>query len=330
MTEKAATKQENRLWKKITKSSVFSILIILIIFIIIMLIASPGFRSISNMLSIVRLFAPIAIAGIGVMMVIITGGIDLSLGSVYGLAGVVCALLMTRLGFSTLPGIMVGCLVAMGFGCVNGLLVVKINLPPFIATLGTMSIARGLCYILTQGYPISGMEDSFYFLGQGAILQIPTSIWAMVIVAIIFGIFLTKTVTGRRIYALGGNREATRISGVNTDKLLILVYSLCGMLAGFAGIITASKLGIGQPTSGTSFEMDAISATVIGGTSLTGGAGTVVGTIIGAAIMGILRNALVLLAVDAYWTQLILGFVIVFAVSADMISKSRAAKKKAY
>ena len=146
----------------------------------------------------------------------------------------------------------------------------------------------------------------------------------MAVVAVIFGIFLSKTVTGRRIYALGGNMEATRISGINTNKLLILVYALCGLLAGFAGIITASKLGIGQPTSGTGFEMDAIAATVIGGTSLSGGVGSVIGTVIGASIMGVLRNALVLLSVDAYWQQLIIGFVILFAVAADMLSKKRA------
>lgn len=259
-------------------------------------------------------------------MVIITGGIDLSLGSVYGLAGVISALALTSFGVNAVVAILIGTACGSAIGLANGLLIEKINLPPFIATLATMSIARGTCYIITQGYPVSGLTDDYLFLGQGNILLLPTPIWFMVGIAIVFSIFLNKTVTGRRIYALGGNEEATRISGVNTSRIKMLVYTLCGTLAGFAGIITASKLGIGQPTSGMGFEMDAIAATVIGGTSLSGGVGTVTGTLIGAAIMGILRNALVLLSVDAYWQQFIIGFVILFAVAADQISKKRGIK----
>jgi ribose transport system permease protein len=299
---------------------------VLVFMLVVMMIVSPPFRSISNFLSVVRLFVPIAIAGIGVMMVIITAGIDLSLGSVYGFAGVVAALSITRLHISPVAGILVGLVVSLLLGLANGLLIVKVRLPPFIATLATMSIVRGLCYITTQGYPVSGIPKSFFLLGQGYILNVPTQIWVMIIIAIICGIFMSETVTGRRIYALGGNMEATRISGINTSMLIILVYSICGLLAGLGGIITASKLGIGQPTSGAGFEMDAIAATVIGGTSLAGGFGTVLGTVIGAAIIGVLRNALVLLSVNAYWQQLIIGFVILFAVAADMASKNRTKK----
>jgi len=145
----------------------------------------------------------------------------------------------------------------------------------------------------------------------------------MFILAIIFSIFLNKTVIGRRIYALGGNETATRISGINTDKIKLLVYTLCGILAGFAGIITASKLGLGQPTAGSGYELDAVAAVIIGGASLSGGQGTIAGTILGAAIMGVLRNALVLLSVNAYWQQFIIGFVILFAVTADQLRKNR-------
>jgi ribose transport system permease protein len=309
--------------KKIIRLPSFTILMVLFFMLIVMLIVSPPFRSISNFLSVVRLFVPIAIAGIGVMMVIITGGIDLSLGSVYGFAGVIVALSTTRLHIPSIAGIAIGLAASLVIGLCNGLFIVKVRLPPFIATLATMSIVRGLCYITTKGYPVSGIPSDFFFLGQGYILNIPTQIWIMVIIAIICSIFMTETVTGRRIYALGGNREATRISGINTNMLLILVYTICSVLGGFAGIITASKLGIGQPTSGSGFEMDAIAATVIGGTSLSGGLGSVVGTVIGAAIIGVLRNALVLLSVNAYWQQLIIGFVILFAVAADMASKGR-------
>ena len=309
--------------KTIRRLPSLTILMVLIFMFVVMMIVSPPFRTVSNFLSVVRLFVPIAVAGIGVMMVIITAGIDLSMGSIYGFAGVVAALAITRLYIPSLTGIGIGLLISLALGLINGVLIVKVHLPPFIATLATMSIVRGLCYITTQGYPVSGISRDFLFLGQGYILKVPTQIWVMIIIAVIGAIFMSQTVTGRRIYALGGNMEATRISGINTSALIILVYSICGLLSGMSGIITASKLGIGQPTSGQGFEMDAIAATVIGGTSLSGGGGTVLGTLIGAAIIGVLRNALVLLSVNAYWQQLIIGFVILFAVAADMASKNR-------
>ena len=327
MSQIEMNKKSSITLKKITKNSSFNLVIILASMFILMFIISPPFRSITNLLSVAKLFVPIAIAGIGVCMVIITAGIDLSLGSVYGLAGVIATLAVTKTNMGMFLAIVLGILLAAMFGFFNGVMIVKVHLPPFIATLASMSIARGLCYVITQGYPITDVQDSFLFIGQGAIMGIPTAVWCLVLVAIAFSVFLNKTVTGRRIYAVGGNEEATRISGVNTGRVKILVYTLCSALAGFAGIITASKLGIGQPTSGTGFEMDAIAAVAIGGASLSGGAGTVSGTIIGAAIMGILRNALVLLSVNAYWQQLIIGCVIMIAVAADQMSKARGNKR---
>jgi ribose transport system permease protein len=315
-----------KLLKGVRKLPSFSILMVLVVLFVIMMFVSPPFRTLSNFLSVVRLFVPIAIAGIGVMMVIITCGIDLSIGSIYGFSGVVAALAITKMDMPSMAGILIGIVVSLILGFCNGVLVVKVHLPPFIATLAMMSIVRGFCYITTQGFAVSGLPKSFFFLGQGYILNVPVQIWVMIIIAILSGIFLSQTVTGRRIYAVGGNIEATRISGINTNALLILVYSICGLFAGMAGIITAAKLGIGQPTNGIGFELDAIAATAIGGTSLSGGAGTVLGTIIGAAIIGILRNALVLLSVNAYWQQPIIGFVILFAVAADMISKNQGKK----
>ncbi|MEG0936320.1 MAG: ABC transporter permease, partial [Clostridia bacterium] len=183
--------------------------------------------------------------------------------------------------------------------------------------------ARGICYIVTQGYPVSGLPESYSWLGQGYLLAVPVPVWCMLIIAIIFSIFLNKTTTGRRIFATGGNEEATRISGINTKRIKILAYTLGSALASIAGIITASKLGVGQPTAGGGFEMDAIAAVVIGGASLSGGEGTVVGTIIGAAIIGVLRNALVLLSVQSYWQTPIIGLVIIVAVSIDQLRKAR-------
>ncbi|MEG2623644.1 MAG: ABC transporter permease, partial [Clostridia bacterium] len=277
---------------------------------------------ISNLLSTARSFSAIAIAGIGVSMIIITGGIDLSVGSVYGLAGVVSAMSVIS-GVPLVLAILLGILAGAAVGAVNGSMVVFLRLPPFIATMGSMQIARGICYIVTQGYPVSGLPESYSWLGQGYLLAVPVPVWCMLIIAIIFSIFLNKTTTGRRIFATGGNEEATRISGINTKRIKILAYTLGSALASIAGIITASKLGVGQPTAGGGFEMDAIAAVVIGGASLSGGEGTVVGTIIGAAIIGVLRNALVLLSVQSYWQTPIIGLVIIVAVSIDQLRKAR-------
>ena len=305
--------------KKLFKNSTFFIFLVLVAMCVFTAIAEPAFLKISNILSTARAFSSIAIAGIGVLMVILTGGIDLSAGSIYGLAGVISAMCCFNLGMGVFPAMVMGVLAGAVFGFLNSLLVIYCKLPPFIATLGTQQIIRGVCTILTKGYPISKLPEGYMFLGQGEFLGIPMAVWCMVVVAIICHIFLEETVTGRRIFALGGNAEATRISGINTKGLLMLVYTLCAVLAGFAGIITASKLGVGQPTAGTGFETDAISAAVIGGASLSGGAGSVVGTVIGAAIIGVLRNALVLLSVDSYWQMLIMGLVIVGAVTLDQL-----------
>jgi len=307
---------------RIVRESTFGIFIVMVSMCVVMYIISPPFRSLNNILSVAKNFSAYAIAGIGVTMVIITGGIDLSIGSIFGFSGVIASMVMVNLGFPFFPSVLMGILAGTALGLVNGLFIVKLNLPPFIATLGMLSIVRSMCYIITEGYPVTGIGKSFLFLGQGYILAIPTPVWLMAIIAVIFAVFLNSTVTGRHIYALGGNEEATRISGINTDRLKILVYSLGGCLSGIAGIITASKLGIGQPTAGNGFELDAIAAVVIGGASLAGGAGTVTGTIIGAAIMGILRNALVLLSIKSHWQQFIIGCVIIIAVTIDQIRRA--------
>jgi len=304
------------------KNSTFSISLILLLMCVITAAAEPAFLKVSNLLSTARSFSAIAIAGIGVLMIIITGGIDLSIGSVYGLAGVVSTYCCSLFGMPIWISMILGVLAGAIFGALNGLMVVYCKLPPFIATLGTMQIARGLCTILTQGYPVSNLPGGYMFLGQGKFLGIPMAIWCMAMIAVLFAVFLNKTVTGRRIFAMGGNAESTRISGINIKALIILVYTLGAALGSFAGIITASKLGVGQPTAGNGFEMDAIAAVVIGGASLSGGEGSVLGTIIGAAIIGVLRNALVLLRVDSYWQTLIMGVVIIAAVTADQLRKS--------
>jgi ribose transport system permease protein len=323
IVEKKGSRLLGNWFGALVKTQSFRIFIVMAVMCIVMYIISPPFRTASNLLSVAKNFSAYAIAGIGVTLVIITGGIDLSIGSIFGFSGVIATMGMVNFNLPVFPAVLLGLLAGTLLGLTNGLLIVKLNLPPFIATLGMLSIARSMCYIITEGYPVVGVTPGFLFLGQGNILGIPTPIWLMVIIAIAFSIFLNKTITGRRIYALGGNEEATKISGINTDKLKIMVYSVGGCLYAFSGIITASKLGIGQPTAGNGYELDAIAAVVIGGASLIGGVGTIAGTVIGAAIMGILRNALVLLSIKSHWQQFVIGFVIIIAVILDQMRNTK-------
>ena len=304
-------------------ASTVTIFIIFVLLCVILSIAQPAFLEPNNLLSTARAFSAYAIAGLGVSMVIMTGGIDISVGAIYGLAATIAALAIKG-GVPTELALILGMLTGICCGLFNGSLVVFCKLPPMIATLGTQQIFRGICYITTRGYPISGLGEKFLWLGQGYFLGVPIAIYAMIVIVVLFAVFRNQTVTGRRIFAMGGNAEATRISGINIKRLYLLCYMLSGVTAAFAGIMNASKLGVSQPTAGNGFEMDAIASVVIGGSSLSGGEGTVVGTIIGAAIIGVLRNALVLLKVDSYFQTLIIGSVIIVAVSIDQLRKSRA------
>jgi len=272
---------------------------------------------------VVRQFSFYAIMATGMLLVIVTGGIDLSVGSVFAFSGIISCMAITKWGVPVFPSVLLGMFAGAAFGYVNGTLITRLKLPPFIATLGTMSIARGLSYGITGGYPIGSLPDSFKFIGLGSVVVIPTPIVLMVILALLFSFFLRKTVTGRWVYAIGGNEEAARISGVRVDKTKRLVYALCGVMAAVAGIATAARLGVGQSTAGLGYEMDAIAAVIIGGASVNGGVGTVMGPVLGAAIMGVLRNGLVLLNVSAYWQQAVLGLVIVVAVSIDKLRSDR-------
>jgi len=304
-------------------ASTYTILLIFVIMCVSLTFATNGaFVDKTNIMNVARAFSAYAIAGLGVSMVIMLGGIDISICAIYGLAGVMAALSI-KAGIPAAPAILIGLVTGALCGMFNACLVIYCKLPPYIATLGTQQIFRGICYITTRGYPISGLGSGFLWMGQSYILGIPVAVYAMVIITILFAIFRNKTTTGRRIFALGGNEEATRISGINVTKLKFLCFILSGVTAAFAGILNASKLGVCQPTAGNGFEMDAIASVVIGGSSLSGGEGTVVGTIIGAAIIGVLRNALVLLSVDSYFQTLIIGTVIIVAVSIDQVRKSK-------
>lgn len=298
-------------------------IILLLMCVLLSLAVGEKFLSASNLISVIRQFSFYGILAIGMLMVIITAGIDISVGSTFALAGVVSCMAITDLGLPVPIGVLLGLLVGVVVGYFNGFCVTVLRLPAMIATLGTQSIARGIAYTITGGYPIASLPDSFKFLGLGYILGIPTPIFLMIVLAILAIVFLNKMVIGRWVYAIGGNEEGARISGVRVGRIKRLVYAISGLTAAISGIAMAARLGVGQSTAGDGYEMDAIAAAVIGGASLSGGSGSVTGAIIGAAIMGVLRNGLVLLNVSAYWQQTVIGAVIILAVALDNLRHMR-------
>jgi ribose transport system permease protein len=286
--------------------------------------ATPYFLTTANALGVARAFSLTAIAAIGQTMVIITGGIDLSVGSVLALSGLSTGLLLAD-GWPLVPSILAGLGVGVIFGMCNGLLITRIGLPPFIATLGMLSIGRGLVYVLTKGYPVTVPrgEDLLLQLGQGYVGIVPIPVIIMLGITVIATAFLNKTTLGRYIYAVGGNEEAARLAGINVGRVKLFVYTMSGFLAAVSGIILLSRLVSAQPSAGLGFELPVIAAAIIGGTSLLGGEGTVLGAVLGAAIIGVLENGMVLLGVNTYAQQAVTGAVVLLAVALDIWQKRR-------
>lgn len=283
---------------------------------LVLTLLSDRFLSVNNLLNVARQVSLNAIISVGMTAVILTGGIDLSVGSVVALAGCVTASLLAG-GQSTIMAILTGMAVGTGLGFINGIIITRGNIPPFIATLGVMTAVRGYTLVFSDGRPITGLSEEFRMLGGGYLAGIPVPVVLMAIIFFVAYIILKKTRLGRYIYAIGGNEEAARLSGINTRKILVSVYTLAGLLAGFSGIIMASRLNSAQPTAGAGFELDAIAAVVLGGTSLAGGTGTVGGTLVGALIIGVLDNGLNLLNVSSFYQQVAKGLVILLAVFID-------------
>lgn len=301
----------------------YGMLLILIALIILMSILTPAFLSTGNLLNIVRQMSVIGIIAIGVTFIIITTGIDLSSGSVVALTSVIVASIAQPDSYPIFVAILVGLAVGLTTGVINGAIIAKGKIAPFIVTLGMMTAARGLALLYTNGRPIGGLSDSFKFIGQGVIAGIPVPIIIFGMVAAVSYILLNKTKFGKYVYAIGGNEQAAIIAGVNITKYKILIYGYAGLLTGLAAIILTSRISSGQPTAGVLYELDAIAAAVIGGTSLTGGIGTIGGTVIGALIIGVMNNGLDLLNVSSYWQQILKGAIIVVAVLIDTRKNKR-------
>jgi ribose transport system permease protein len=291
-------------------------------------LTTTGFATAENFRAVGLQVAVIAIIAVGQTVVIVSGGIDLSVGSVVALAGVTAALRMVD-GDPPALAALLGVAAGAGVGLFNGLLISgtgrggREGLPPFIVTLGTLLMARGLAMIVTGGNNISGVPRSFRFLGSGDFVGIPTPVACLAVVALLVHFCLARTRFGRHCIAIGSNREAARLSGVPVDRTRVGVYLLSGALAGFAGVVHAARLGIGQPTTGESFELEAIAAAVIGGASLAGGQGHVPGTLLGALLISVLRNGGDLRGLEPFKMQFLTGACIILAVLYDFLRRSR-------
>jgi len=316
-------KKQARGWSvvsTIVKQRESAIFLALLIMMAVIQIMAPNFLSGSNIYLVSRQIALVAIVAIGELFVILTGGIDLSVGAIMGLAGVASAGAMVA-GVNPWLAILFGMVVGVLIGVFNGWLVSYVLIPPFIVTLGAQEIARGTILIVTKGWPITNIPKSILFIAQGDLLRIPVPVWIMLVVAVIAQMALTKTSFGRRIYAIGGNETATFLSGVNVKKIKFFLYVIAAFTASIVGIILVARFESAQADAGTGWEMNAIASAVIGGTSLAGGAGSVLGCLIGACIIGILANGLVLMRVSSYWQTAIIGVVIVLAAVLDHFRK---------
>ena len=314
-------------------SSIFNKYGIFLIFAVMVLAASllsPAFVSSTNLINIVRQMSIVGLIALGVTGVIVCAGIDLSSGSVVGLTAVIAASMSQTPDYPAAfyPGlhlplivpILAACAVGALVGLINGSLVAKARIPPFIATLGTYTAVRGAALLYTSGRPISDLTDEYNFIGQGDVYGLPVPIIILVVMAVVTHILYAHTKFGKYIYAIGGNEQAARVSGINASRYKMLIYVYASFLAALAGLVVSSRIGSGQPGLGVGYELDAIAAAVIGGTSLSaGGIGTVAGTIVGALIIGVLNNTLDLMNVSAYWQQIIKGCIIVGAVIIDQL-----------
>ena len=281
-------------------------------------ILNPAFLQSNNLLNLMRQLIINGFIALGMTFVILTGGIDLSVGSTLALTSAIFAGLLQN-GMNTGLAILIALVLGLVLGLLNGILITKGKLAPFIVTLATMTIFRGLTLVYTDGRPIAGPRDNFAFkfLGKGQFLGIPFQVILFILAFLVLWMILNKTALGRKIYAVGGNEKASFISGINIDKVKIWVYVISSLMAVLSGLVLTSRLNSAQPTAGAAYEMDAIAAVVLGGTSMTGGSGSLTGTLIGILILGVLNNGLNLLGVSSFYQQIVKGIVILIAVLID-------------
>lgn len=307
---------------RIKKDEIFRVAPLVLLIIVAFLI-NHSFLSIGNIVSMFKASSFLLIASLGFTMVLIAGGLDLSVGSMLALGGVISGIAVSQFQLPLLLAILLGIIVGMILGFCNAMIIYYFNVPSFIMTLGMLYVARGIVNIATKGVPVYPLPKSFQVLEQGTTLGTPNVVVLVVILSIIVHVILKYTRIGREIYAVGGNKEAANLSGISVRKVYWFVYSMCGSLAALTGIMMASRLGSAQPGVGVGFELQVAVAVIIGGASMFGGSGNVYGTVIGALFTTVLANSMTIMKISVYWQNLIIGVILVFAVVMDQINRKR-------
>ncbi|MBN2050613.1 MAG: ABC transporter permease [Spirochaetales bacterium] len=320
ITKKTAMRSE--IGRRLIQRQETGVLLALVMMCVVITLVAPRFATKQNMYLLSRQISLLAIVALGEFFTILTGGIDLSVGSIIGFSGVMCGL---SLASGLPPGIAVILGLAAGFGAglLTGWLVAYVGLTPFIPTLGMLSMARGVIWVITKGWPVTEIPEAFLVLGRGEVLGIPFPVVIMIVLALVCHGVLKYTIFGRRIFAIGGNEEAASLSGVNVKRIKLFIYAISSFCASITGIIMVARFNSAQASMGVSWELDAIASAVIGGASLAGGGGSVIGVLIGASIIGVIQNGLVLMKVSSYWQTLIIGSIIIFAAVVDKLKARR-------
>jgi ribose transport system permease protein len=306
---------------KRTRMAESNLLVIVLVMMVILSFATKNFLTTNNLRNLVRQTSVNGIIALGMTFVIISGGIDLSVGSIVGVSSIVISKLLVS-GMPIFPALVLALLVCTFLGIIDGVIIYYGKVPPFIATLGMMQAARGIVMLLSSARMIAGLPKVFTKFSQGIIIGLPSLFFVWLLVILITYVLTTKTVFGRNVFAFGSNIEAARLSGINVAKVTVSVYALCGLLSGLAGILMTSRLGNGIPTAGQGYEMDAIASAVVGGASLSGGSGTIIGTVLGALLISVIQNGGNLLGINSFILQIIVGVLIVASVWIDQKRKA--------
>ncbi|HHW00884.1 MAG TPA: ABC transporter permease [Clostridiaceae bacterium] len=304
----------------------YGVIVVLLLLIGIFSLLSPAFLTVTNIINIARQVSMLGIVSVGVTFVMISGGMDLSVGAQVSLVGMISAWSMLHLGISPVVAAFLGIFTGVFLGFLNGFIAIRMKIHPLIVTLASMTIFRGISYIICGGLPIFGFPESFTVLGQGYLGVIPIPVIVLVLAVILGSFILNSTYFGRYFYAMGGNEEAARLSGISINKLKVAVYTISGFFAGISGVILLSRVNSAQPNAATGYEFDVMTAAVLGGISIKGGEGKILGVFIGVLIMGVLSNGLILMNVGDYYQNVIKGLVLILAVAFD--SMQNLSKKK--
>lgn len=326
--DKEKQKTNNALLNALKRSNMTAIGVVLILMILIASVASPYFLDIYNLQSLIRDLAFVGMIGIAQSLLLLIGELDLSVGKIASLCGILCGMMMVYYGFNPWLSLVLALLLGLLFGSINGLIITKLRLNSMVATIGMQGVYGGINLVLTKGKAITGIPEDIYVLGKGNLGPIPLPFVFCVIVLISILFMVKKTKTGRYIYAIGNNRDAARILGIKVDKIKVMIYAVVGLISSLAGILYVARLGSSQSAIGENWPMNSIAASVIGGVSLTGGIGNPAGALIGAAIISIIQNMIVLFGVNVYWQSAVSGVVVVIAISFSSISEIMRERKQ--